>query len=122
MKNAVQAAFYVVASVALIISFVMFLGLKKDNSRGVRQLFAKNRENRGKGYFKLMGEGFLAAKDPRIALAYIGGLIARADSIVVSLFIPTVVSHYFVEMGLCTVDPHAPAEEIKEVFFSLLSD
>jgi hypothetical protein len=97
MKEAVQSAFYVVGSVALVICGLMFLGLKK-------------------GYFKLMGEGFLAAKDPRIALAYVGGLIARADSIVISLFIPTVVSHYFVEMGLCTVDPHAPAEEIKEVF------
>jgi hypothetical protein len=62
-----------------------------------------------------MGEGFLAARDPRITLAYIGGLVARADSIVISLFIPTVVSHYFVETGLCTVDPHAPVEEIKEV-------
>ena len=62
-----------------------------------------------------MGEGFLAARDPRITLAYMGGLVARADSIVISLFIPTVVSHYFVERGLCTVDPHAPVEEIKEV-------
>jgi hypothetical protein len=44
-----------------------------------------------------------------------GGLVARADSIVISLFIPTVVSHYFVEHGLCEVDPHAPASEIKEV-------
>lgn len=62
-----------------------------------------------------MGEGVLAARDPRITLAYIGGLVARADSIVISLFIPTVVSHYFVEHGLCEVDPHAPASEIKEV-------
>ena len=79
-------------------------------------LFGKNRDDRGKGYFKLMGEGFLAAKDPRIALAYMGGLVARADSIVISLFIPTVVNHYFVDRGLCTVDPHAPVNEIKEVF------
>jgi hypothetical protein len=64
-----------------------------------------------------MGEGFLAARDPRIALAYVGGLVARADSIVVSLFIPTVISHYFVEKGLCAVDPHAPTEEIKEVLW-----
>jgi hypothetical protein len=115
MKSSVQAAFYIVGSVSLVISLVMFLGLKRSETKGVKCLFKKDREERGKGYFKLMGEGFLAARDPRIALAYVGGLVARADSIVVSLFIPTVVSHYFVEMGLCTVDPHAPTEEIKEV-------
>ena len=79
-------------------------------------LFRKTSRDDGKGYFQLMKEGIFAAKDPRITLAYIGGLIARADSIVISLFIPTLVSHYFVERGLCDVDPHAPASEIKEVF------
>jgi MFS family permease len=115
LKEAVQASFYVVGSVALTISIAMFFGLKKDQTKGISNLFGKKREESGKGYFKLMGEGFLAARDPRIALAYVGGLVARADSIVVSLFIPTVISHYFVEKGLCAVDPHAPTEEIKEV-------
>ena len=98
--------------------------MKKDPSKGVGRLFRKTSGDgqRGEGYFKLMGKGFSAARDPRIALAYVGGLVARADSIVVSLFIPTVVSHYFVQRGLCTVDPHAPVEEIKEVArpFSML--
>lgn len=118
MKEAVQAAFYVVGSVAFVISGSMFLGLKKDSTKRVQRLFKKNSGDgqRAEGYFKLMGKGFSAARDPRIALAYVGGLVARADSIVVSLFIPTVVSHYFVQKGLCTVDPHAPVEEIKEVF------
>jgi MFS family permease len=117
LKEAVQASFYVVGSVALAISIAMFFGLKKDQTKGISDLFGKKREDSGKGYFKLMGEGFLAARDPRIALAYVGGLVARADSIVVTLFIPTVVSHYFVERGLCAVDPHAPTEEIKEVLW-----
>jgi len=115
LKSAVQHSFYVVGSVAFFLSIVMFFGLKRDHTKGFTTLFGKNRNQGGKGYFKLMGEGFLAARDPRITLAYIGGLVARADSIVISLFIPTVVSHYFVERGLCTVDPHAPVEEIKEV-------
>jgi len=93
----------------------MFIGLKRNPSQSIRKLFAKRGEDQGKGYFKLMSEGFLAAKDLRIALAYIGGLIARADSVAISLFIPTVINHFFVEQGLCTVDPHTPAEEIKEV-------
>ena len=115
MKRAVQAAFYVVGTVALILSIVMVWGLKRDPSKGFKRLFTKTAGVRGRGYFRLMGEGFMAARDPRITLAYIGGLVARADSIVVSLFIPAVVSHYFVEAGLCSVDPHAPAEKIKEV-------
>jgi MFS family permease len=115
LKEAIQASFYVVGTVALVISVAMFFGLKKDQTKNLANLFGKRREDSGKGYFKLMGEGFLAARDPRIALAYVGGLVARADSIVVSLFIPTVVSHYFVEKGLCAIDPHAPTNEIKEV-------
>src|SRR5208282_1348326 len=114
LKAAVQTSFYVVGSVAFIISIIMFFGLKKDRTKQISKLFRKN-QDRGSGYFKLMREGFLAARDPRVTLAYMGGLVARADSIVISLFIPTVVSHYFVERGLCTVDPHAPVEEIKEV-------
>lgn len=121
LKKAVQASFYVVGSVAIILSILMFFGLKKDNTKRFKSLFRKADDPRGKGYFKLMGEGFLAARDLRIALAYIGGLVARADSIVISLFIPTVVSHYFVERGLCTVDPHAPAEEVKEVHSFLIT-
>jgi len=120
MKEAVQSAFYVVASVAFVISVLMFLGLKKDNSSGLKTLFRKSPESREKGYFRLMSEGFLAAKDPRIALAYTGGLVARAASVAISLFIPTLINHYFVEQGLCTVDPHAPAEEIKEVHHTLI--
>lgn len=120
LKHAVQASFYVVGSVAFVISILMFFGLKRDRTKGIKRLFGKNTgddmDQKGKRYFKLMGEGFLAARDPRISLAYIGGFIARADSIVISLFIPTVVSHYFVDRGLCTVDPHAPVEEIKEAF------
>jgi len=120
MKEAVQSAFYVVASVAFVISVLMFLGLKKDNSSGLKTLFRKSPESREKGYFRLMSEGFLAAKDPRIALAYTGGLVARAASVAISLFIPTLINHYFVEQGLCTVDPHAPAEGIKEVHHTLI--
>jgi hypothetical protein len=112
LKAAVQWSFYVVGAVAWAFSILMFVGLKRDSAKGVRTLF---RKTGGKGYFRLMGEGVLAARDPRITLAYIGGLVARADSIVISLFIPTVVSHYFVEHGLCEVDPHSPASEIKEV-------
>ena len=117
LKGAAQMAFYVVGAVAIVVAGVMACGLKRDETKSIKSLFVRKGEGevRGKEYFKLMGEGFLAAKDPRIALAYVGGLVARADSIVVSLFIPTVVSHYFVERGLCAVDPHAPSEEIKEV-------
>jgi MFS family permease len=122
LKQAVQAAFYVVGSVAFVIAIIMFLGLKKNPAKGITKLFGTNRSELGKGYFKLMGEGFLAARDPRITLAYVGGLVARADSIVISLFIPTVVSHHFVERGLCTVDPHAPIEEIKEVIHHSLKE
>jgi MFS family permease len=114
LKSAVQSSFYVVSVVAFLVSLFMYLGLKPDPTKS---LFRRKSAEvpASKTYLRLMAAGFLAAKDTRILLAYIGGLLARADSIVISLFIPTVVNHYFVSSDLCSIDPHAPSSDIKEV-------
>lgn len=39
--------------------------------------------------------------DSRISLSYLGGFVARATSVGISLFIPLFVNHYFVSSGLC---------------------
>ncbi|KAJ8102247.1 major facilitator superfamily domain-containing protein [Lipomyces tetrasporus] len=54
-------------------------------------------------YFRLLLKGFTAASEPDIFLAYVGGLIARAASVAVSLFIPLFVNQYFYSEGICAI-------------------
>nr|KAJ3418993.1 hypothetical protein HK105_007548 [Polyrhizophydium stewartii] len=46
-------------------------------------------------------DGLAAARDPRIALGYVGSFLARGDTIAVSLFIPLWVYKYYLDNGLC---------------------
>lgn len=69
-----------------------------------------------KGYLTLAKEGVLAAKNPIVALGYIGGFVARADSISLTLFITLYVNRYFVDKGVCDVfDPSVPNGVIKQL-------
>ncbi|KAH0063172.1 major facilitator superfamily MFS-1, partial [Aureobasidium melanogenum] len=52
----------------------------------------------------------LGFTDSRIALGYLGGFVARASSVGISLFIPLFVNAYFIREGLCSNDP---SEDIK---------
>jgi MFS family permease len=55
-------------------------------------------------------EGLTAIKKPEILLAYAGGFAARADSVLVPLFIPLWVNKYFIETGVCSqLDDACPA-------------
>ncbi|KAL7268090.1 hypothetical protein RUND412_009298 [Rhizina undulata] len=46
----------------------------------------------------------LGFKDSRITVAYVGGFVARASSVGVSLFIPLLVNRYFIDRGVCPPD------------------
>jgi len=48
----------------------------------------------------------VAFEDGRIGVAYVGGFVARASSVGISLFIPLFVNHYFVSTGRC--EPSIP--------------
>ncbi|KAI7116720.1 major facilitator superfamily MFS-1, partial [Hortaea werneckii] len=55
---------------------------------------------------KLVAESLkLGFTDPSIGLGYLGGFVARASSVGISLFIPLFVNAYFVRNGLCTSNP-----------------
>lgn len=69
-----------------------------------------------KGYLSLAKEGVRAGRSPLVALAYLGGFIARADSIILTLFITLYVNRQFVENGVCDVfDANSPSDVIKEL-------
>lgn len=57
---------------------------------------------------------FLGFADPRITLAYVGGFVARASTVAISLFIPLYINTFFISNGFCQGSPHDPSPELKE--------
>lgn len=57
---------------------------------------------------------FLGFTDSRIALAYLGGFVARASTVAISLFIPLFVNTFFISNGFCQGSPNDPSPELKK--------
>jgi MFS family permease len=57
---------------------------------------------------------FLGFVDSRIGLGYVGGFVARASSVAISLFIPLFVNTYYISNGFCKGSPHDSSPELKE--------
>lgn len=56
----------------------------------------------------------LGFTDSRIALGYMGGFVARASTVAISLFIPLYVNTFFISNGFCRGSPHDPSPELKK--------
>lgn len=56
----------------------------------------------------------LGLTDSRITLGYVGGFVARASTVAISLFIPLYVNTFFISNGFCQGSPHDPSKELKE--------
>jgi MFS family permease len=66
-------------------------------------------------YLHLMKDSvFLGFVDSRIGLGYVGGFVARASSVAISLFIPLFVNTYYISNGFCKGSPHDSSPELKE--------
>ncbi|KAI1822310.1 hypothetical protein F4861DRAFT_396818 [Xylaria intraflava] len=55
----------------------------------------------------------LGVTDPHIALGYLGGFVARASTVAISLFIPLYVNTYFMSRGFCQGSPNDPSPDLK---------
>ncbi|KAI0408751.1 hypothetical protein F4802DRAFT_548928 [Xylaria palmicola] len=55
----------------------------------------------------------LGVTDPHIALGYLGGFVARASTVAISLFLPLYVNAYFMSHGFCQGSPNDPSPELK---------
>lgn len=124
----VQYSFYIVAAVALVVAVFCSVGLRwlpGEESKGWRTLLGNLKASdagrvsnmagdQAMSYSKLLKESVrLALTDPAIGLGCVGGFVARASSVGISLFIPLFVNAYFVSSGLCNDDPHSDPSEIK---------
>ncbi|KAJ5936161.1 hypothetical protein N7454_005459 [Penicillium verhagenii] len=112
--EAIQRSYYLVAVVALIISVVSFLGLRQlpgEEGKGWSALRTCHSQRDDQPatlpYWKQLTTAMLLGfRNRSIGLGYVGGFVARASSVGISLFIPLAVNHYFRVSGLC--DEHDP--------------
>ncbi|KAI9780599.1 MAG: hypothetical protein M1816_002819 [Peltula sp. TS41687] len=130
--QALVYSYYVVGSIALLIAAFCFVGLsgltdQKPDSRkgrngtgnGVDYHQASHDtathgepssadvrvQNGSSGWKSLLDAVVLGFQDVDIGLGYLGGFVARASSVGISLFIPLYINAYFISSGLCKGDP-----------------
>lgn len=123
--DAVKDSFYLVGTVSIIVAIFVSLalrGLPGEEDKGFYRLLpTRNTQEQdteepvvshsSPSYYQLIRSAMLLGfTDSRISLGYLGGFVARASSVGISLFIPLFVNAYFIREGLCTDDP---SEDIK---------
>ena len=95
--RALQYSFYIVAVVALLVALFCLVGLRRLKSEEGRKTVA--------GPAFLLRNFWVALKlgvtNSDITLGYIGGFVARASSVGISLFVPLIINASFLESGLC---------------------
>ncbi len=115
--QAIADSYYVVGVIALVVSIFCYLGLrhlKGEEGKGWNAIYRKKAtldDSPHDGtldlpYWRLLMDSLLLGfRDSQVGLAYLGGFVARASSVGISLFIPLYVNHYFLLSGLCKEDP-----------------
>lgn len=134
--QAVADSFYVVGSIALVVACFCFFGLRGlqgEEGKGWRLLLGKSPSANGYQattqsedqevvtrapflpYWRLLLDStVLGFKDAQIGLGYLGGFVARASSVGISLFIPLYINAYFIRNGFCQGSPNDPSPELKK--------
>ena len=120
---AVADAFYVVGAIAILVALGCFFGLRRlpgEDEKGWGRLVHTNHKPSESGsarprslsYPRLFWESIrLGYQSPTIGLGYVGGFVARASSVAISLFIPLFTNTYFLSTGQCrAADPSDPAD------------
>ncbi|KAK0630838.1 hypothetical protein B0T17DRAFT_490737 [Bombardia bombarda] len=132
LGQAVQYSFYVVGLVSLLVAVFVFFGLrglKGEDGKGWRMLFglrgaapdgsASDRlpspKHKILPYYHLLADSIrLGFTDAEIALGYLGGFVARASTVAISLFVPLFVNAFFINHGYCQGSPADPSPELKK--------
>ncbi|KAF9124175.1 hypothetical protein BGW39_008406 [Mortierella sp. 14UC] len=108
-----KAAFLIVGGAAMVLGLLLFFTMPSTGvgeASGVTGWFKKTimkkevhseYEKEIISPFKLLKYGFLAARDPRVALAYMSSFVARADTVLFSSFMSLWVIHYYTSLGWC---------------------
>ena len=104
---ALKYSYNIVAAVAVFIALWCFLGFRglRETHSSIETVLRRN-ENTLRSKIFLSIQNFSAAlclplSNSSILLGYVGGLVARASSVAISLFIPLLVNASFRAEGLC---------------------
>ena len=123
--EAVADSYYVVGSIALVVSILCLIGLRNlrgESGKGVIPMVHSIKSlhtaapsiSTTESFLRQPGRAILLGfRNPQIGLGYLGGFVARASSVGISLFIPLFVNAYFIRSGLCSGSPDGSTEEIK---------
>ncbi|CAK7215572.1 hypothetical protein SBRCBS47491_002526 [Sporothrix bragantina] len=66
-------------------------------------------------YWRLLRDSVeLGFSDSNIALGYLGGFVARASTVAISLFMPLFINSFYISNGFCKGSPNDPSPELKE--------
>ncbi|KAK4106188.1 hypothetical protein N658DRAFT_438384 [Parathielavia hyrcaniae] len=128
LADAVKYSYYVVGVVSFLVAIFVFFGLRGlrgEGGKGWRMLLGlKGSTSQGTGssstktnplpYHHLLRSALqLGLTDPDIALSYLGGFVARASTVAISLFLPLYVNTYFFSHGFCQGSPTDPSPDLK---------
>lgn len=111
--RALQYSYYIVGSIALILGLVCLIGLKglrSDKNKGWKYLIHGDQHENGlkslstivRDTSSLLYQALRVGFTRRdIFIGYVGGFVARASSVGISLFVPLLVNAAFSSSGLC---------------------
>ncbi|KAK4210262.1 hypothetical protein QBC37DRAFT_36398 [Rhypophila decipiens] len=86
-----------------------------DFSRDAEGQVAPPKQQAVAPYLQLLRESVtLGFTDSEITLGYLGGFVARASTVAISLFIPLFVNAFFIRNGYCHGLPNDPSPELKK--------
>ncbi|MCJ1254671.1 hypothetical protein MMC24_002486 [Lignoscripta atroalba] len=122
--QALADTYYLVGGLALLVGSTCFIGLRRLNGeeeKGWHAVVQREKVKDGSSggrrslaYWKLLVRSIsLGLNNPLIGLGYLGGFVARASSVGISLFIPLFVNAYFTSHGLCKINTVAGPRDMK---------
>lgn len=109
-------SYYIVAAVAMAVAAVCFFGfrnLQGEDGKGLHRLLPRSQTRPGQqeleddlksAWVRFRMAFMLAFNNGDIGIGYVGGFVARASSVALSLFIPLLVNAHFQSSGLCLED------------------
>jgi MFS family permease len=113
-ETSLRSSYYIVAAVAILIALWCLVGLSGLQEDGVKPISIFSRLRRSQSAAKSrdfekpkhVWTNFLTAtslsfKRADIGLGYVGGFVARASSVGISLFVPLLVNAHFHSSGIC---------------------
>ncbi|KAK4039944.1 hypothetical protein C8A01DRAFT_36077 [Parachaetomium inaequale] len=131
LADAIKYSFYVVGVISFLVAIFVFFGLRglrSEEGKGFRMLLGLKGatpqgtastsslapRNKPLPYHHLLNRALrLGLTDPDIALGYLGGFVARASTVAISLFLPLFVNTYFFSHGFCQGSPTDPSPDLK---------